>query len=170
MTIPEGASPHVCLLAQVSAPIDGASGIPDPHADRHWAQLNLVEVKAVAAGGAAVLPVLLGNPFAERMRIALSVAPMSREEASLLGRLRERDIRSDVDAELEVRNGATDAGRIELLPFETRRVDLALLPSLPPRRAAQGFVLTQHVAAAERPDDGEGPALLGTLGVLIEPE
>jgi hypothetical protein len=168
VTIPQGASAHVCLLAQVSAPIDGASSVPDPYGDRHWAQLNLVEVTTVSADGTAVLPLVLTNPFAEPMQSGVAIEPMSKEEANHLGRLRGRDILTDVagiEAELRDAEGE-DAGRTELRGHETRQVEVTLRLSDPPaREAAHGIVLTQRLTAF-----GKETALTGTLGVLIAPD
>lgn len=168
VTIPQGASAHVCLLAQVSAPIDGASGVPDPYGDRHWAQLNLVEVTTVSADGTAVVPLLLANPFEEPTQTGIGVEAMSREEANRLSRLHGRDIVTDVGGiEVEVRDpGGDGAGRIELRGHETREVEVTLRLSDPPRGgAAHGFVLTQRLMAS-----GEKTALTGTLGVLVAPD
>ena len=160
VTIPAGASAHVCLLAQVSAPLDGASNVPDPYADRHWAQLNLVEVTTVSAEGTVVLPLLFANPFAEPMRSDVAVEAMSREVANHLGQIRGHDIRTDT-AGIEV-----DGGLTELQPGETRRAELTLRLSDPPGRgSALGFVLAQRLTA-----EGEESALTGTLGVLIAPD
>jgi hypothetical protein len=166
VTIPEGASPHVCLLAQVSAPLDGAANAPDPHSDRHWAQLNLVEVSTVAADGTVVLPVLVANPFPEPRRSALAVEPMLQEHAEQLGRQRGQDIRADAAAEMEVRDAEGEDARLtELGPYETRRVEVTLRLSDPPQHGApQGFVLSQRLTAQD-----EETELTGTLGVLVAP-
>jgi hypothetical protein len=163
VTIPEGASAHVCLLAQVSAPIDGASGVPDPYGDRHWAQLNLVEVTTVSADGTAFLPLLLANPFAEPMQTGVAIEAMSREEAGHLTRLHGRDVLTDLGG-IEVELG--DAGGGELAGHETREVEVTLRFSDPPGRgAAYGVVLTQQLLAS-----GEKTVFTGTLGVLIAPD
>ena len=51
-TIPTSAPPHVCLLAYVSSPLDSLpAGSPvDPVNNRHWAQLNIVEITTSASG------------------------------------------------------------------------------------------------------------------------
>jgi hypothetical protein len=165
VTIPAGASAHVCLLAQVSAPIDGASNVPDPYADRHWAQLNLVEVK-VSAGGKAVLPLILTNPFAEPRRSRVAIEPMSREVANHLGQLRGGDVLSDaasIEAEVRDSEGA-DARSTELRGHERLKVEVTLQLSEPARDVMNGVVLTQHLIA-----DGEETPLVGTLGVLVAP-
>jgi hypothetical protein len=169
VTIPEGASPHVCLLAQVSAPIDGASGVPNPITDRHWAQLNLVEAATVSAAGTIDLTVLLGNPYSAPMLSTLELEPMSRDEANFLGGMRGQDIRTDAGAEIEVRDPAAGEGRtLQLPPGSARQVKIAIRPADPPRRGApQGYVLTQRLS---RPQAGEEPTLTGTLGILVAPE
>ncbi len=166
VTIPVGASPHVCLLAQVSAPVDGASSVPDPHSDRHWGQLNLVEVAASAAAqGTVVLPVLLANPFAAPRRSAVAIEPMAREDADRLGHLQGRDIRSDADVAAQVRDAdGADASLADLQPYETRSVEVTLRIA-DPAVVAHGFVLTQRLAA-----EGEETTLTGTLGVLVAPD
>ncbi|MGI8595476.1 MAG: hypothetical protein ACR2ML_14135 [Solirubrobacteraceae bacterium] len=168
VTIPQGASAHVCLLAQVSAPLDGSSSVPDPHGDRHWAQLNLVELTTISADGTVVVPVLLANPFAQPRRSVVAVEPMPREEADHLGQLRRRDILADADGiEAEVRDAdGSDASLTELRPHETRQAEVTLRLSDPPGRgAARGFVLVQRLTA-----ESEEIALTGTLGVLIAPD
>lgn len=167
VTIPPAASAHVCLLAQVSAPLDGAPAVPDPHADRHWGQLNLVEVTAIAADGTVVVPVLLANPFAERRRSATAIEPMPRREADHLGQALGRDVRTDgagIEADLRDADGA-DARLTELDGHETRQVKVTLrLSDHAGGEAAHGVVLTQRLMA----EDDEN-ALTGTLGVLITP-
>lgn len=168
VTIPTGASAHVCLLAQVSAPLDGASSVPDPHGDRHWAQLNLVEVTAVSADGTAVLPLVLTNPFAEHRRSELAIEPMPRDEANHLGRLRGREVRFEAAGiEVEVRGeGGANARITELRGHETLHVEVALrLADRPEPGAALGLVLAQSLTK-----EGEETGLTGTLGVLVVPD
>lgn len=162
-TFPAGVSDHVCLLGQVSAPLDGGPGVPDPHLDRHWAQLNLIEQPEVPPGGEVVFPVLLANPFAEPSWSEVTIEPMPPEEAEHLGRERGRDIRVDAAAiDVEVRDpDGMDLRRTELAPHETRRAEVTV--SLPPDEGARGLVLVQHLTR------GEETALTGTLGVLIAP-
>lgn len=161
VTIPTGASPHVCLLVQVSAPLDGASGAPNPHEDRHWAQLNLVETATVAADGTFALPVVLGNPYTFVARSTLTLSSMSREEASLLSSMRGFDIRNDTRAEL----AGGGAETIELPPESARQVVITLRFADRPRgEARQGYVLTQHLSSSER---GEETILTGSLGLLV---
>ena len=161
VTIPLGASPHVCLLVQVSAPLDGAASVPNPHQDRHWAQLNLVETAEVAADGTFTLPIVLGNPLEFTARSRLTLSAISREEANLLTAMRGFDIRTDGQAELS-------AGEFETidLPGKTARQVVATVRLAEPPRggAQQGYVLTQHLTQVE---GGERPILTGTLGVLI---
>lgn len=165
VTVPVGASPHVCLLAQVSAPIDGASGVPNPYSDRHWAQLNLVEVTTISGDGTAVLPIQLANPFAHATFAAVTIEPMSRRVADRLGRLYERDIQTDVGG-VELQIGGEGAARIELAAREVMTVDVTLRFSDPPGSgAAHGFVLNEHFVDMEGDDTPTG-----TLGVLIAPD
>jgi hypothetical protein len=165
VTVPVGASPHVCLLAQVSAPIDGASGVPNPYSDRHWAQLNLVEVTTISGDGTAVLPVIVANPFAHPTFTTVSIEPMSRRTTNRLGRLYEHDIQTDVGG-VELQVGAEGAQRIELRPGEMLSVDVTLRFSDPPGRGSMhGFVLNQRFADI---DDDDAPT--GTLGVLVAPD
>ncbi len=161
VTIPTGASPHVCLLVQVSAPLDGASGVPNPSGDRHWAQLNLVETNAVTADGTFILPVVLGNPHAFVARSTLTLSPMSREDVRMLAGMRGFDIRHDGRAELE----GDGAEIIDLPPESARQVEVTLRFADPPARGApQGYVLTQHLSRA---GEGERPILTGALGLLV---
>jgi hypothetical protein len=168
VTIPEGASNHVCLLAQVSAPIDGASSVPDPYSDRHWAQLNLVEVTTVSGDGTAALPLLMANPLAEPAHTALAIEAMSRKEAYHLSRLHGRDVLTDAEGiEVELRDaGGGSAGRFELAGHETREVEVTLRLADPPGRgAALGVLLRQELMPS-----GEKSVLTGTLGVLVAPD
>jgi hypothetical protein len=161
VTIPTGASPHVCLLVQVSAPLDGASGVPNPYQDRHWAQLNLVETGALAADGTYALPIALGNPHAFVARSRLTLSAMSAEEARLLTSMRGFDIRTDGRAEL-MDDGART---IDLPPESARQVVVALrFGDRAVGGQRQGYVLTQHLS---RPERGERPILTGTLGLLV---
>jgi len=161
VTIPTGASPHICLLAQISAPLDGATGVPNPYEDRHWAQLNLVEINAVAEDGTFVLPVVLGNPHAFVARSTLTLSPMSRDEANLLSGTRGFDIRTDGEAELEGESAQT----LDLPPESARSRALALrIADTSPGAAPQGYVLRQQLSQA---GGGEEPILTGTLGLLI---
>jgi hypothetical protein len=165
VTIPEGASAHVCLLAQVSAPLDGASSVPDPHGDRHWAQLNLVEVTKISADGTVVVPVLLANPFEQPMRSAVALETMSRDAANHLGQLRGVDIRVDVDGiEAQMRDAdGTDVRDTELRGHETQSGEVTLRFSDPPGRGApHGLVLAQRLTS-----NGDESALTRTLGVVV---
>lgn len=163
VTIPTGASPHICLLAQVSAPLDGASGVPNPYEDRHWAQLNLVEISDAAADGTFVLPVVLGNPHAFVVRSTLTLSPMSREDANLLSTTRGFDIRTDGAAELE----GEGAQIIDLPPESERNSAISVrIANAPVGAAPQGYVLRQQLSQA---GSGEEPILTGTLGLLIGP-
>lgn len=164
VTIPLGASPHVCLLAQVSAPFDGASGVPNPYSDRHWAQLNLVEVTSISGDGSAVVPVQLANPFPHDTTVVVTVEPMAREAADHLGRLYAHDIHTDIGGvEVVVGDGAP---RIELAAGEVVTVDATLHLSDPPVPGAiHGVVLSQHFPEVE----GEATPI-GMLGVLVAPE
>ena len=160
VTIPIGASPHVCLLVQVSAPLDGASGVPNPHQDRHWAQLNLIETNAVSAGGVLTLPVVLGNPHSFVARSRLSLAPMSPEDGRLVTLLRGFDIRTDGEAEL-----STDGPEmIDLPPQSARRAIVTLrFGDRPGTGARQGYLLSQQLTR----ENEERPILTGTLGLLV---
>jgi len=168
VTVPVGASPHVCLLAQVSAPIDGAGAVPDPVDDRHWAQLNLVEV-AAATAQTGTFPVLMGNPFDEPMRARVATAPLTSGTAERLAAARGRDVRADRD--VEVRLVGEDGGEgslTELGPHEVRAVQVTLAPEgghaagEPP----YGFELVQTLFT----DRDERPRHTGTLGVLVVPQ
>jgi hypothetical protein len=161
VTIPTGASPHVCLLVQVSAPLDGASSVPNPHQDRHWAQLNLVETNAVVANGTFTIPIVLGNPHTFVARSRLSLSAMSPEDARLVTSMRGFDIRTDSGAELSTDGAET----IDLPPQSARQVMVTLRFDDRPRGGArQGYVLTQHLLRSE---GDERPILTGTLGLLV---
>jgi hypothetical protein len=165
VTVPVGASPHICLLAQVSAPIDGASGVPNPYSDRHWAQLNLVEVTTISGDGAAVLPIQLANPFAHATVAAVTIEPMSRWTADRLAPLYERDIQIDAVG-VEIQIGEEGVERIELAAREVVTVDVTLRFSDPPvSGAAHGFVLNQHFVDMQGDD-----VPTGTLGLLVAPD
>src|SRR5690606_12840981 len=128
VTVPVGASPHVCLLAQVSAPIDGAGAVPGPVADGHWAQLNLGEV-AAATGEAGTFPALLGNQFDGPRSARVAPAPLPADTAERLAAARGRDVRADRD--VAVRLGGEDGGEgslTELGPHEVRAVQVTLAP------------------------------------------
>lgn len=79
---------HVCLLARASTltePTQPAK-TPDPVADRHWAQLNLMTMTAASTGPTAAL-VWAGNPFDRPMTFQMRVAALDRETHHDLARM-----------------------------------------------------------------------------------
>lgn len=161
VTIPQGASPHVCLLAQVSAPLDGASGVPDPNGDRHWAQLNLLEVTAAAGEGVIPVPFLLANPFPHEARSHLAVEEMSHVAVRFLSAQLGAEIRPGEGAEIDIAEGRL----VDLPPQSSRWVEARLrIAGTPGPGERQGFVLTQQLW---RDGDLEERVLTGSLGVLL---
>jgi len=73
--IPATAPDHICLVALVTHPLDNPGTVIDPVGDRHWAQLNLVRVKA-AAGIPVQLAFLAVNPFAHEAIFEIDVHRM----------------------------------------------------------------------------------------------
>lgn len=162
LTIPEGASPHVCLLAQVSAPLDGASGVPDPHGDRHWAQLNLLEVTAATGESVFPVPFLLANPFPHEARSRVAVEEMPHAAVRLLSEQLGIEIRPGEGAEIEIRGERL----LNLPPQSSQWVEAWLrVPGPPGPGERQGYVLTQLLW---RDGDPEERVLTGSLGVLLE--
>jgi hypothetical protein len=160
VTIPPAASPHVCLLAQVSAPLDGASGVPDPNGDRHWAQLNLVEATPQADGTFAV-PFVLANPFPMTMRGRLSVGAMSDLALRQISDQRGVEVRTADGLEVDFR----DDGLVDL-PAQTSRLTTARmrLPAQPAPGERYGCVLTQRLW---QDGDAQERVHQGSLGVLL---
>jgi hypothetical protein len=91
--IPTSAPPHVCLLANVSSPLDSAAvtAPADPVGDRHWAQLNLTEVSS-GTGKPFQLMIWVGNPFDHEAAFEVFVRPVAEEAFGTLARLRNTEI------------------------------------------------------------------------------
>lgn len=163
-TIPLSAPPHVCLLAHVSAPLDGAgkTAVPAPALDRRWAQANLTEI--VTAGGPVRIPFAAGNPFDRAATARFGLRPLTGTELELMGQMTGRDSRTlSAPLDVTVESPAGDAGAaLSLDPGS--QVPLTLLATLP-QGVTSGtgihMVLTQTIV----PDDHDRQPLEGSLGV-----
>lgn len=164
-TIPLTAPPHVCLLAHVSAPLDGAgkTAVPAPALDRRWAQANLTEV--VTAGGPTPIPFAAGNPFGVAATVRFGLRPLSGAEQELMGQMTGRDFRTLPEPpEVTVETPAGDAVT-DLVLEPGSQTPLTLRATLPQGVTAGTeiqMVLTQTITPT---GDGERQPLEGSLGV-----
>jgi hypothetical protein len=172
--IPTSAPPHVCLLANVSSPLDSASvtAPADPVGDRHWAQLNLTEV-STSFGQPFQLMIWVGNPFDHEATFEVTVRPLAEEAFGTLARLRSTEIvgiQEGTFALWEGRRGDEQPTRGEfarhrltLEPGRRRAVHIAgELPFElePGTEAAFEIVQTHH-------GDEEEPHAVGAFGVVV---
>lgn len=167
-TIPLTAPNHVCLLAHVAAPLDGAgkTAVPAPAVDRRWAQANLTEVQA-AVDGAVRIPFAAGNPFGTTATARFGLRPLAGREVELMRDLIGRDVRTLHEAaDVAVENPAGDVSpTFELEPGA--QVPMNLLATLPggvPAGVEIHMVLTQTIMP---PGEAEREMLEGSLGVRL---
>lgn len=157
-------SPHICLLARVSHQYDRAGTIADPVNDRHWAQRNLTTATA-AAQTPVILPVFVGNPFAEEAEFFVVATHASERSFGLLAdALGAQPVAVDarlVVSETEEAQGE-DLLRVTLAPRERRRLFVGIELA---NRIEQGRFAPFEVQ--QRRADGE--TVIGGLGIALSP-
>jgi hypothetical protein len=162
-TIPETAPNHVCLLANVAAPLDGAgkSAVPDPAGDRRWAQANLTEVVA-AADGSFEMPFLAGNPFDAAASARIALRPLGEAELGLMSHMVQRDVRTLQPENVAITAPDGPAGDlVELAPrSQTPLVLRGSFPDGVPEGVEVHLALTQRI-------EEDGRLLEGSLGVRV---
>lgn len=166
-TIPLSAPSHVCLLAHVSATLDGAgkTAVPAPAVDRRWAQANLTEAVA-ASDGTVTIPFAAGNPFAVAATARLGLRPLFEQEIGLMRQLTGQDIRTVSADEITVVNAAGEIGTtFDLEPGA--QVPLTLSARLP-RGTAEGTEVHMVLEQTVVPTEGTlREPLEGSLGIRL---
>ena len=166
--IPTSAPAHVCLLAYVSSPLDALpAGSPaDPVGDRHWAQLNIVELAQPAAQPFQLL-VFVGNPLAEEATFELVERALSRETLAVLSRIRRAEVVTLEGPTLELwegrRRGEGNTLRVTLEPGRRRAVHVAgKLPDDVEPGLDVAFELVQTLPGEEE------PRVTGAIGLIVQ--
>lgn len=163
-TIPISAPAHVCLLAHVAAPMDSSTPgtVPDPAADRHWAQLNLTETVA-NPDGAFQFSANIGNPFDKEMVSRFRVSAVRESHVVQLSRRLGRELGTVEPAEIEMHlAGEVTEGEARLGPGEQSPLEINGRVNRLARGETVAITLTQIVAP-----EGSDRGLEGGLGVLV---
>lgn len=165
-TIPVTAPAHVCLLVHVAAPMDSspAGSVPDPDGDRHWAQLNLLEVVADVEG-TFQFSTRLGNPFDREAVGTVRLEQLAEGQVGAVGSRLGRDLGTTdpEDVQLLV-DGEFTEGEVRLAPHESRLLEVSGRIAGLAAGHPMVIVVTQSITA-----DGGDSALRGELGVLVTP-
>jgi hypothetical protein len=162
-TIPQGTPAHICLLAEVTAPADPASGTYDAATDRHFGQQN-VHLTTASPGGQIRVGFLMGNGkvTASRFRLEVTHVLVNRSalhhivaKAAVLGKAEEINLKIRSDARWSPQSPHVELAAGELLDVE--------LNARVPRDAMAGSTIILQIA--QYPENGHHP--VGGLGVVV---